>query len=147
MVGGWNIDKKFVYKIVQQVLQGGRRIQAVHDKFGCPTFTDDFAANLLEVFTTGRAGLYHMGGRGSCSRFEIACKIVKLMGVEKEVSVAPVPSSAFPLPAPRPDSEIIKNTRLDDLGLNRMREWEEALEKYILSNTLREAATVKAVTA
>lgn len=144
MVGGWNIDKKFVYKIVQQILQGAKSIKAVHDKFGCPTFTDDFSANLLEVVGTGRFGLYHMGGRGSCSRFEIACKVVEIMEAEKEVIVVPVPSSAFPLPALRPASEVMKNAKLDEMGMNRMRRWEDALEKYILSHVREETLIGKA---
>ncbi|MFH1310133.1 MAG: SDR family oxidoreductase, partial [Candidatus Omnitrophota bacterium] len=42
MVGGWDLDKKFVYKIVQQLKQGKKELVAVDDKKGTPTFTKDF---------------------------------------------------------------------------------------------------------
>ncbi|MFA5088789.1 MAG: SDR family oxidoreductase, partial [Candidatus Omnitrophota bacterium] len=37
MVGGWEIDKKFVYKIVQQLKEGKKELKVVADKFGSPT--------------------------------------------------------------------------------------------------------------
>jgi dTDP-4-dehydrorhamnose reductase len=77
MVGGWNIDKKFVYKIVMQLLSGAREINVVNDKFGSLTFTNDFAKNLLILLKTERYGIYHMANVGVASRFEIAKKIVE----------------------------------------------------------------------
>ncbi|MBI4667947.1 MAG: dTDP-4-dehydrorhamnose reductase [Elusimicrobia bacterium] len=138
MIGGWVIDKKFVRKIIQQILQGNRIIRAVNDKFGCPTFTADFAKNLTEVVLAGRFGLYHLCGQGSCSRYEVACKIVDLMRCNDRVMVEPVSSSIFPLPAIRPRSEIMRNYKLDLIGLNYMPFWDKALEKYIESHLARE---------
>ncbi len=140
MVGGWNIDKKFVYKVAQQILQGSQEIKAVNDKFGNPTFTSDFAGNLIDVVKTYRYGLYHLCGQGSCSRYEIACKIVEFMGVGNRVRVEPVSSALFPLPAARPRSEVMRSYKLDLLGLNKMPHWEAALRSYITANTAKEPA-------
>src|SRR5208337_23521 len=60
MVGGWEIDKKFVYKIVQQLKGGEGALKVVSDKFGSPTFTKDFARNIVALVKTDRYGLYHM---------------------------------------------------------------------------------------
>jgi dTDP-4-dehydrorhamnose reductase len=57
MIGGWEIDKKFVYKIVKQLLEGKKEVFAVNDKFGSPTFTMDFAKNLLPLIKSERYGL------------------------------------------------------------------------------------------
>lgn len=137
MVGGWEIDKKFVYKIVQQVLSGKRVIQAVDDKFGSPTFTDDFSRNLLSVVRTGRYGLYHLAGKGSGSRYDIARRIVSEMRGGRAVKVMPIPSSAFPLPAPRPAWEALRNYKLDLLDLNRMLPWQENLRRYLRNNLIQ----------
>lgn len=134
MVGGWELDKKFVFKIVQQLKEGKKELKVVSDKFGSPTFTKDFAANLLNVVNSSRYGLYHMTNRGTCSRFDIAVKIVEFMGLEKKVKVSPIPSTEFPLPAPRADSEMMENYKLELLGLNHMPFWEESLENYIKEN-------------
>ncbi|MFH1395271.1 MAG: dTDP-4-dehydrorhamnose reductase [Candidatus Omnitrophota bacterium] len=134
MVGGWDLDKKFVYKIVQQLKQGRKDLIAVDDKKGTPTFTKDFAANLMNVINSERFGLYHMANKGACSRYDMALKIVEYMGLSKEITVKPVSSAYFPLPAPRASSEAMRNYKLDMLGLNNMPCWEESLEQYIKLN-------------
>ena len=134
MVGGWEIDKKFVYKIVQQILEGRKELRVVCDKFGSPTFTRDFAGNLMNVINTNRYGLYHMTNRGTCSRYEVAVKIVEFMGLKSKVKIIAISSDEFLLPAPRADSEMMRNYRLDLLGLNHMPHWEESLKRYIESN-------------
>jgi dTDP-4-dehydrorhamnose reductase len=134
MVGGWEIDKKFVYKIVSQIKEGKTELRAVSDKSGSPCFTKDFAKNVMTIVDSKRYGLYHLCNKGTCSRFEIAVKIVEFMGLKDKVKVIPVDSSAFPLPAPRADSEMMYNYKLDLLGLNNMPPWEQSLEEYVKTN-------------
>ncbi|MFH1309611.1 MAG: sugar nucleotide-binding protein, partial [Candidatus Omnitrophota bacterium] len=134
MVGGWDLDKKFVYKIVQQLKQGKKELVAVDDKKGTPTFTKDFSANLMNVINSGRFGLYHMANKGTCSRYDMALKIVEYMDLAGVVTVKPVSSAYFPLPAPRSSSEAIRNYKLDMLGLNNMPNWETSLAGYIKLN-------------
>ena len=131
MVGGWEIDKKFVYKIVQQLKEGKTELKVVSDKFGSPTFTKDFAKNLVPLIKTERFGLYHMTNTGSGSRYDVAAKIVEFMGLKGKVKVSPISSAEFPLPAPRARSEVMRNYKLDLIGLNLMPRWEQSLEQYI----------------
>ena len=134
MVGGWEIDKKFVYKIVQQLKGGAGELRVVVDKFGSPTFTKDFALNLVALIKTDRYGLYHMANKGAGSRYDIAVKIVELMGLKNKVIVSAINSAQFPLPAPRGHSEMLRNYKLDLINLNLMPQWEKSLEEYIRVN-------------
>lgn len=129
MMGGAAEDKKFVGKIVAQLLDGKRKLMAVSDKRGSPTYTLDFARNLMLLVGSGLYGTYHMANHGTCSRDEMARKIAAIMGVDAVVE--PVPSSYFPLPAHRPDSECLRNFKLELLGLDRMPQWEKSLEDYV----------------
>ncbi|MFH1305139.1 MAG: sugar nucleotide-binding protein, partial [Candidatus Omnitrophota bacterium] len=131
---GWELDKKFVYKIIRQLKDGKKELMAVSDKFGTPTFTRDFAANLLSVVNSGKYGLYHMVNKGTCSRYDMAAKIVEYMHLAETVKVDPVDSSRFPLPAPRARSEMLENRNLELMGLNNMPHWEESLRIYIEEN-------------
>jgi dTDP-4-dehydrorhamnose reductase len=133
MVGGWEIDKKFVYKIIQ-LCQTEDKLQVVNDKFGSPTFTVDFAANLMSVIASERYGLYHLANRGTASRFDIACQIVKNLGLEGEIEITPVSSSEFPTPATRPRSEMMRNFKLERLNLDKMPHWKDSLLCYIREN-------------
>ena len=45
MGGGFKKDKKFVNKIINQILNGKKKLFVVDDKMGTPTYTYDFAKN------------------------------------------------------------------------------------------------------
>ncbi|NQT66541.1 MAG: dTDP-4-dehydrorhamnose reductase [Actinobacteria bacterium] len=130
MIGGYEKDKKFVEKIVE-LAKIKNEIHVVTDKFGSPTFTKDFSKNILTVISTKNYGLFHMVNEGCCSRFDIAKKIIEYLE-RKDVVIKPVTSDAFPLPAPRGRSEMLINRKLNLLGLNNMRPWQDALKEYIL---------------
>lgn len=131
MVGGWEIDKKFVYKIILQILDEKKELRVVADKFGSLTFTKDFAANLMKIVSSGHYGTYHLANQGVASRYDIAVKIVEYMGLAKQVKVVAIDSSQYPLPATRPDFEVIRNYRLDLMGRNEMPHWQDSLRAYI----------------
>ena len=132
MVGGANRDHKFVAKVVAQLRDGTRTIRAVTDKLGTPTYTQDFAQNLLELVRTDYYGRYHMACLGEGSRFDVASEIVSFYG-RNDVEVVPVTSDVFAAeyPTPRPRSEMIRNYMLDLRGMNRMRPWRTALREYL----------------
>jgi dTDP-4-dehydrorhamnose reductase len=135
MFGGGDLDKKFVGKIIS-LARRGQKLQVVDDKFGSPTYTRDMAQGLLKLVGTGWYGTYHLANAGCCSRFEYACKIQELAGITG-CPMEPVSSEAFPLPAPRPRMEAIRNYLLQLMGLNWMRAWEEALSDYIQGQLLK----------
>jgi dTDP-4-dehydrorhamnose reductase len=136
MIGGGKKDKKFVAKIVN-LLKQQNEIKIVSDKLGSPTFTEDLSQNIMPLVDTKRYGLYHMANQGTCSRFDIALKIVKYLNREKDVKIYPVNSAEFPLPAPRARSEMMRNYKLDLLGMNHMPHWEDALQRYLVKNVTR----------
>jgi len=129
MIGGGIKDKKFVAKIIE-LLKDKKELSVVNDKFGSPTFTNDFSQKIAQIIETERYGLYHVTNKGVASRFDIACKIVEILN-KKEVVVKPINSAAFPLPAPRPDSEASNNFKLQLLEMDNLPHWEKSLENYI----------------
>jgi dTDP-4-dehydrorhamnose reductase len=131
MIGGGPKEKKFVGKLLEIVSSGEKRLRAVDDKFGTPTYARDLAAGIHRLIETGHFGLYHMANRGGAvSRYDVAVTMVDILGRE-DVTVEPVSSAYFPLPAPRARSEAIVNYKLELLGLNPMRHWRDALTEYL----------------
>ncbi len=128
MIGGGRKDKKFVAKIVE-FIKTKNILTVVNDKRGCPTFTKDFSECIIKIIKLGRYGLYHVTNQGSATRYDVACKIVEYLG-RNDVIVKPISSTSFPLPAARPDSEVVDNYKLKLLGI-KMQPWEEALEDYL----------------
>jgi len=129
MVGGFERDKKFVAKILQ-LLETRRELTVVTDKVGSLTFTTSLSRGIATLLETDHSGTFHMANHGTCSRFQVAEKIVELLG-RTDVTIRPVTSDAFPLPAPRPDSEALDNRRLQELHLDVMPAWQDALRAYV----------------
>lgn len=133
MIGGGKKDKKFVGKIARLLLEGKNPVRVVSDKLGSPTYGKDLLTGIRSLITTDYFGLYHMVNRGCCSRFDVAVAIRELLG-RRDVEITPVSSAHFPLPAPRARSEAMHNLKLELLGLNSMRPWQDALSEYVLSD-------------
>lgn len=129
MVGGHKRDKKFVGKILR-LLEERKELSAVTDKVGSLTFTVDLSEGIATLIQTEHTGLFHMANQGTCSRYDVACKLTQHLG-RTDVAIHPVTSAAFPLPAPRSASEALENRRLRSLGLDAMPSWEASLQRYV----------------
>lgn len=139
MIGGGKRDKKFVGKIARLILEGRNPLQVVNDKFGSPTYAKDLLLGIRDLIETGYFGVYHMVNKGCCSRYDVALSMADVLG-RTDISIIPIASSYFPLPAPRARSEAMRNLKLELLGIDKMRPWQEALREYItteLGPTLR----------
>ncbi|OKS86922.1 SDR family oxidoreductase [Mucilaginibacter polytrichastri] len=133
MGGGPKKDKKFISKIIKQLVSGKRDLHIVNDKDGTPTFTVDFAKNVKLLIEKEYWGLYNLVCRGETSRRDVAEHIVNILGMQDEVTFHEVSSDYFKDTyfAPRPPSERLINKKLELRKMNIMRDWKVALEEYI----------------
>ena len=133
MGGGPQKDKKFVGKILRQIIGGNKTLHVVNDKFGTPTYTKDFVLTLDAVLSEGRWGLYNCVCEGGTSRIEVAQEILEILDLSERIKIVPVSSDYFSKEyhATRPESENLINYKLDMLGLNKMRPWKVALNEYL----------------
>ncbi|MFA6074528.1 MAG: NAD(P)-dependent oxidoreductase [Negativicutes bacterium] len=133
MGGGPDKDKKFVNKIMKQILSGRKVLRIVDDKFGTPTYTRDFAENVKLLVSKGYYGVYNVVCNGLTSRVEVAKKIVEHLGLKKKIEIEIVDSNYFceEYHAPRPSSEQLINRKLNLRRINIMRGWQVCLKEYI----------------
>ena len=133
MVGGGAAkDHKFVSRIVNQLRDGATTIYAVTDKLGTPTYTPEFSRCLLGLLDSEMYGLYHMACGGEGSRYDVAARILQVLGRD-DVELVGVGSEFFAEEffSVRPDSEIMRNMVLDLQGMNTMPDWPEAIAHYL----------------
>jgi dTDP-4-dehydrorhamnose reductase len=132
MGGGRKNEKKFIYKILQQIEEGKKEIFAVIDRWGTPTYTYDFAMNLSVLLKTRQYGTYHMACEGKGTRYDVAKEILRICK-RPDIKLTAVDSEFFKEEyfAPRPPSEMMLNDRLRKIGINYMRPWEISLQDYI----------------
>ena len=95
MGAGPSKDKKFVQKIMKQLKAGRKEIFVVNDKDGTPTYTHDFAKNVKLLLEKQYWGLYNMVCGGQTSRLEVAAEMLRILKLEKSVTIHEVPSDYF----------------------------------------------------
>jgi len=134
MGGGPAKDKKFIQKLMKQIKAGKNNLYIVNDKLGTPTYTHDFAANVKLLIEENQRGLFNMVCDGLTGRLEVARELVKLLSLDDDIIITEVNSDYFSKEyfADRPDCERLINKRLDDLGLNIMRDWKVSLKEYLI---------------
>jgi len=132
MFGGGYKDKKFVRKILDQIRSGAKKIYAVTDKYGTPTYAPAFSTIATKLIGTDMFSTYHLACRGRGSRFDIAREILGIIE-RQDIELIPVSSSHFEgeYPAPRPRSEAIRNYVLELRGMDEMPTWQGALNEYL----------------
>lgn len=92
-------------------------LQVIDDQYGAPTGAEllaDATAHALRSVPAApeRSGTYHLAAAGEVSWYGYACQVIeywRALGQPLQVrEIRPIPTSAYPLPAPRPH-----NSRLD----------------------------------
>lgn len=133
MGGGPKKDKKFVQKIIKQIKEGKKELFIVNDKLGTPTYTHDFAMNVMKLLENNRFGLYNMVCGGVTARFEVASEMVRILKRDNEIKITEVSSKYFSDEyfADRPASERLLNRRLNLQKMNIMRNWKITLNEYL----------------
>jgi dTDP-4-dehydrorhamnose reductase len=106
------------------------RIEVVNDQVGSPTYTVDLSSTILALLSKNAKGIFHISNNGSCSWYEFALDIVKLMGIQG-VEVVPISSGALNRPARRPPYSVLNCQKLLKEAGIKMRQWREALQDYV----------------
>jgi len=112
----------------------GEAIRVVNDQTLTPTYTVDLANQVSILLSTTHYGLFHATNEGWCSWFDFARAIFDIAKIDAELS--PTTSRAYKSAAARPAYSVLENARLKELGLNRMRDWRDALAAYLKDKSL-----------
>jgi len=132
--------RNFVVAILDQALKRVRGevdgpLRVVDDQRGCPTYAADLAEAILEIArreaapTLPRHGLLHLCNADETTWFDFARTILEVAGLDT-VAIEPVPTSAYPTPAPRPAYSVLDCSRAGAAGLA-LRPHREALAAYL----------------
>lgn len=105
-------------------------LTVVDDQFGAPTYIPDLAPLLCNMITTDKYGTYHAANEGFCSRYELAREIFRLANLP--VTVLPVPGTAYPGKAKRPDNCRLSTTSLTEQGFFKLPLWQDGLRRFFM---------------
>jgi dTDP-4-dehydrorhamnose reductase len=140
----YSLGRKSFVSAILRLARERETLRVVADQVGNPTFALDLAvATALVLFGVRKdayAGIddlrsvYHLAGRGTTSRFELAKAVIELdpnKSAHRVRSLEPIPSSEYPLPAARPAYAPLDCSKAKKaLGVE-LPEWREALGRAL----------------
>lgn len=107
-------------------------VRVVNDEILTPTPTYHIARNTAALINTDAFGLYHMSCEGAVSWYEFARTIWDTLKLQTPLYPASV--NDFPLVVKRPFYSVMENSRLNQLKINQMPDWKEALIDFLKLN-------------
>ncbi len=100
-------------------------IKAVNEELSSPTYAADAAAFTRSLVEENKPfGIYHGANSGTCTWYEFAEQIFKIIG--KKINLVPVKASEFPRKATLPQFSVLLNTKMPP-----QRSWQEALKEFL----------------
>lgn len=104
-------------------------LDVVDDQTGSPTYTRHLAGAVLDLMDRGVMGTYHLTNTEQCTWCIFAREIFRQSGMDVEVN--PVPTEAFPRPAPRPLNSVLDCSSAYELLGRPLPSWQAALNQYL----------------
>jgi len=112
-------------------------ISVVADQIGQPTWTKDLVTQIIAMIDAQiPSGTYHATSSGQTSWFGLTQRIFELLGADPNRAL-PTDSAAFPRPAPRPAYSVLGHEKWAQVGLNPIRDWNDALTAAFAEGAFR----------
>jgi len=112
-----------------ELAEQNKELSIVTDEIGSPTYTPDLAVALWTLIKQKCEGVINVSSYGSCSRYEWAEYIFKMMGYK--IKINPIKSSQYKRPAKVPLNSTLNCQKFTTITGMRMRPWQEAVESYL----------------
>lgn len=116
-------------KTMLKLAETKKEISVVNDQVGSPTYSKDLAEFIVKLIQTNKYGIYHGVNDGYCSWYDFAKAIFKKFDID--VNVLPITSDEFETKAKRPLNSRLSKTNTEKAGLEKMPNWENALDRYV----------------
>ncbi|WP_454254261.1 dTDP-4-dehydrorhamnose reductase [Pseudomonas sp. Marseille-Q8238] len=124
---------------MQRLLQEREELRVVDDQIGAPTWAGSIAQATAELIghwrndQAGPWGTYHLSAQGETSWFGFASAIAEHLrtGGAACARLQPIPGSAYPTPAQRPQNSRLDCTRLQRDWRIQLPDWRAALRECL----------------
>jgi dTDP-4-dehydrorhamnose reductase len=117
--------------VMHRLLADGKKIKAISDSFGTPTYAADLAKRLRELAELDLPCLFHVTNSGpGTSYLGFAQKVCEIGGFDTGL-LEVVSKTDLQRPAPRPASSKLGCVLSEPLGLKSLPVWETALAAFL----------------
>jgi len=113
---GWHTNFNFVTWVIDE-LKAGNQINIVTDEYNSPTYAENAAEAILNIYTKEKEGIYHIAGDERIDRFKFAENIAQVFELDATL-INPIKSDELIRKAQRPmDSSLSVDKAKKDLDI------------------------------
>lgn len=106
----------FVHRIMGE-LRAGKTIESPNDQVFTPTLIDDVAHVIRVLVERNSSGIYHSVGSQALTPYDAAALIAQRLGIDASRIRETTWESYYTNRAPRPRHAVLKNDKIDALGI------------------------------
>jgi dTDP-4-dehydrorhamnose reductase len=122
--------KNFLSNVVTWA-KDGKKLKAIRDYWGTPTYGLDLAVRLRELTALDLPGIYHVVSSGDGASFEtFSVEALRLAGLDTGM-LEVVDGDTLGRPAPRPRNSRLKCLLSEAVGLSSLPHWQDGLARFI----------------
>jgi dTDP-4-dehydrorhamnose reductase len=121
--------KNFGSRVVEYA-RNGARLKGVIDQTSIPTYALDLAERIETLAGLKDYGLYHVTNTGPTTWYEFARRALDLTGLAA-TEIQPVTRKDLKQAAARPRNSALQCLKSEELGLEPLRHWSEALADFV----------------
>lgn len=118
----------FVNNVINMI-NSNQPLHVAGNSTGSPTSALELARFILALVETNEYGTFHATNKGTCSRYEFACEIARLLGKDADIRMVNTEDSDFS--SARPEYAVLNNFVLDMLKVYSFPTWQESLCEYM----------------
>ena len=119
-------------KTILRLAASNPTLTFVDDQIGSPTFTSDAAPAIVELATSGGAGIWHLTNQGSTSWFGFARDVLTCAGLDANRVIATTTELLQPArPAKRPSNSVLDNARMRQANLTMLDDYHIPLQRLV----------------
>jgi len=117
-------------------------LRIVDDQIGAPTYTRDLSRATLQLINNWESGIVHVSNSGSTTWCGLARYVTSK--ILPGITVEGIPTSGYPLPAPRPQFSVLSEKKFQRITSWAMPEWQDAVNRFIKNEyrALRDGETI-----
>ena len=117
--------------VMHKLLADGKKIKAIEDSYGTPTFAGDLAKRLRELIELDLPCIYHVTNSGEGTSYAgFARKVCELKAFDPKLLDSALADS-LKRPAPRPANSKLACLFSEKFGLSPLQNWEKGLEEFL----------------
>jgi dTDP-4-dehydrorhamnose reductase len=117
--------------VMHNLLAEGKRLKAITDAYGTPTFANDLARRLRELAELDLPCIFHVTNSGEGTSYAgFARKVCEIKGFDSNL-LEDASADSLKRPAPRPQSSKLACLFSEKFGLPPLKNWEDALREFL----------------